>query len=457
MPNNYLHLDLKGIIPSHTQFLKWLDFFKTCGFDGLVIEYEDRYPFQSLPGVFRPGFSKEEWQAVYAKCGELGLEIIPLVQTLGHLEWLLKHDDYKGWREDNLANEICPSDESAVAGILTFLDEVIDTHLPFTKLIHVGCDETWNLASCPTCRERANNAAEGKLRVYLDHMQTICKRVIERGARPLVWGDMFWREGRPELAAELPEETILVDWQYSGAGPFDSTTDLKATGRDVWGASAIACSGGVTEGVFPMSPRIENINGWHGREGQVSGLIHTTWARSRSLLPLYGPWHAWLPAFIAAGKPGGLDGSPLAPLIDRLDHALTSTWRTPMKDEIAFFQEQQLDDPLLQGCVDFWALALEFRQLKQDCVERAISDSQYATVYKHIGIDEDYVNHARQGRAATKKKGDAWAEKVFAFFKKWQLDSAEEYVESRRDAVLNLFPDDWAKESIPPAPPRSAR
>ena len=102
------------------------------------------------------------------------------------------------------------------------------------------------------------------------------------------------------------------------------------------------------QGVLPLSPRLENINGWHGRADQVAGLIHTTWARSRSLLPLYGPWHAWLPGFIAAGRPGGLDDSPFAPLIDRLDRAMGSPWGAPLADEITFFRKQQLGDPLWQ-------------------------------------------------------------------------------------------------------------
>jgi hypothetical protein len=456
-PQNCLHLDLKGIMPGHTAFLRWLEFFAACGFDGVVLEYEDRYPFESAPGAFRPGFSVAEWHAVHARCAELGLTVIPLVQTHGHLEWLLKHDACAGWREDGLINEICPSNAEAVAGVLALLDEVLDSHLPFTQLIHIGGDETWNLASCPSCAARAAAAADGKLRVYLDHLQRVCERVIARGARPLIWGDMFWREGRPELAAELPKQVILVDWQYQGPGPFTSTADLLATGREVWGASAIVSSGAATDAVKAQGPALANIDGWHAQAAAVAGLIHTTWARSRSLLPLYGPWHAWLPAFIAAGRPGALVNSPWEPLVQRLDAAMNSPWQTPLKADIAFFEGLRLDDPLWQGCVDFWALALRFRELKTACVERAISDTQYAAVYGHIGVDPEYINHARQGRAATAASCDAWAHDVRDFFQRWRLDSADEYVASRRDALLGLFPTDWAADLIPAAPPRSAR
>jgi len=50
---NWLHLDLKGIIPTADRLLAWLDFFASCGFNGIVWEYEDRYDWQAFPDVAR--------------------------------------------------------------------------------------------------------------------------------------------------------------------------------------------------------------------------------------------------------------------------------------------------------------------------------------------------------------------------------------------------------------------
>lgn len=41
---NWLHLDLKGAIPSCDELLRWLAYFAGLGFNGIVWEYEDRLP-----------------------------------------------------------------------------------------------------------------------------------------------------------------------------------------------------------------------------------------------------------------------------------------------------------------------------------------------------------------------------------------------------------------------------
>ncbi|GBM75412.1 hypothetical protein AVEN_5007-1, partial [Araneus ventricosus] len=55
----------------------------------------------------------EEIQKIQSLAAENGLDVIPLVQSFGHLEFLLKHDKYYEIREaERYPNALCPSHPS---------------------------------------------------------------------------------------------------------------------------------------------------------------------------------------------------------------------------------------------------------------------------------------------------------------------------------------------------------
>ncbi len=163
---NWIHLDLKGAIPAAADMLLWVDWLADAGFNGIVFEYEDRQRWQTWPGTFRAGYSVNEWEAIWKRCAERDLEVVPLIQTMGHLEWLLRHEEYAGFREGGLVDEICPSHPGIQRKLLEWIDEVAALH-PESRHIHLGGDEVWQLASCGKCRERATGLPGGKIGLYL--------------------------------------------------------------------------------------------------------------------------------------------------------------------------------------------------------------------------------------------------------------------------------------------------
>lgn len=390
-PMNWIHLDLKGMMPGLPGMLRWMNWLADAGFDGVVIEYEDRLPWRALPGLHREVLSRDDWQTLWAHCRKRGLQIAPLMQTQGHMEWVLRHPKHAHLREDGHWNELCPSHPETQNLLRAWLDEVIDFH-PDSTFIHLGADETWHLASCPNCRKRAERSPQGRLGVFLEHVGGLCRQVTARGKIPMIWADMFWRTETWSSDA-LPPETILVDWQYGSAGNWPSLKALKQLDRTVWGASAIRSGFDAKYALAPLGMRLENIAIWNclRESGDVNDILHTFWARTNSLTPNYGPWEGWLPAFLAAADGRAWESHPLKALCAEVDLAMIAPEWTDLKPLIGRLEAFRHDDPLVCDCVAWWALSLKHRQLVHGTVESAIRHAAYDAVAPFRGIDPEQV------------------------------------------------------------------
>jgi len=84
-----------------------------------------------------------------------GLEVIPLVQTFGHLEFILKLPEFRHFRElSAFPQEICPSNpDSFQILVRELIQQVMSVHQT-AKWLHIGCDEVFHLAVCERCTRR---------------------------------------------------------------------------------------------------------------------------------------------------------------------------------------------------------------------------------------------------------------------------------------------------------------
>lgn len=98
-----VHIDLKGAPPKPSYFKSFIPMLKKFGATGILIEYEDTFPFEGQLAEARYGFAytKEDIEMIKSLAKENGLKLIPLVQTYGHLEWLLKLKKFAHLREDS--------------------------------------------------------------------------------------------------------------------------------------------------------------------------------------------------------------------------------------------------------------------------------------------------------------------------------------------------------------------
>ena len=190
-PRRVVHIDMKGAPPRLPYLISTLPLLVKAGATDLLLEYEDMFPFSGhLRNVSsRLALSRAEISSLVQAAKDNGLKVIPLVQTFGHMEWLLKLERFKHLRESpHYPESICPSQEETMDILRTMLMQVMEMH-PDSKHIHIGCDEVFHIGECSQCVQRINNANlhnEGSSyysnrMLFLEHVKAVAGFVNRKG------------------------------------------------------------------------------------------------------------------------------------------------------------------------------------------------------------------------------------------------------------------------------------
>jgi hypothetical protein len=210
------HMDLTRAMWTVEYLLRMATRLRAWGFNAILLEIGDKFRFRNHPALAHPeAMHREELRQFVRDCEQMGIEVIPLCQTLGHAEQVLSKPQYARLREDPArADQYDPTSDEARRLILELCDELMDAAQP-RRFFHVGGDETWQLGQSARCAPLVREIGKGGL--YWRHMRPILEHVARRGLRPMLWADMVL--SHPELLAELSKHVVLVDWDYWSTGP----------------------------------------------------------------------------------------------------------------------------------------------------------------------------------------------------------------------------------------------
>ncbi len=100
-PERLVHLDLKGAPPKVEYLEELFPLLSKLGATGLLIEYEDMFPYWGPLEIIsaKNAYSQETVAKINKLAKENNLEIIPLIQTFGHMEFALKGAEHSHLRE----------------------------------------------------------------------------------------------------------------------------------------------------------------------------------------------------------------------------------------------------------------------------------------------------------------------------------------------------------------------
>lgn len=212
--------------------VEWVKFFlrkmALMGMNALMLYTEDTYEVEERPyfGYMRGRYSKKEIREIDAYAQELGVELIPCIQMLGHLATYLHWPVAAPYKDTSSA--LMVNEEATYAFLEDLIKNIADCFS--SRRLHIGMDETHDLGSGNSLEK---NGFIPRKDLYFDHLHKVTKLVTSYGFKPMIWSDMFFRlagkdipnfrdfdprvKMTPEIAALVPEEVQPVFWDYYNA------------------------------------------------------------------------------------------------------------------------------------------------------------------------------------------------------------------------------------------------
>uniref|UniRef100_A0A915PRA5 beta-N-acetylhexosaminidase n=1 Tax=Setaria digitata TaxID=48799 RepID=A0A915PRA5_9BILA len=284
--NRIIHFDLKGAAPKISYLKEVLKLIKMNGATGILLEWEDTFPFSGILAENRnsDAYTIEEVRDLLETAKSLNLDVIPLVPTFGHLEWILKVEKFRQYRQNDMFPQvICLADDDAVSIVLEVIRQVVQVHLPFgITYFHIGADEAFQYGECLKDRQwlkaNKNKNKNDLAAIHLAKIANYLKELIPN-ARILAWYDMIKSfESRQIKPYRLDQLLEVVVWDYSETlqQQNEFTWHSLATKFPViWGSSAYKGANQPSSEFLDLKHYFRNNKAWINHRKQYGVLFHT--------------------------------------------------------------------------------------------------------------------------------------------------------------------------------------
>lgn len=195
------------------------------GMNAFMLYTEDTYTLENYPyfGYMRGRYTKEEIRDLDAYALTLGIELIPCIQTLGHLATALRWSATAPYKDT--ADVLLAGAEETYRLIEEMIRTVADTFT--SRRIHIGMDETHTLGLGQSLDKNGYRTRE---ELFFEHLNRVAKIAEAHGLQPMMWSDMFFRMSgkglenlrdydirvklRDDIADFVPKNVQQVFWDY---------------------------------------------------------------------------------------------------------------------------------------------------------------------------------------------------------------------------------------------------
>ncbi len=203
-------------LPALKQYLTLLS---KMSYNCVMLYTEDTYEVDGEPyfGYMRGRYSKAEMKEIDAFAATLGMEVIPCIQTLAHLNaikrWGMTPFDY---------DDILMTDDERTYELIDRMFATLSECFTSRK-IHIGMDEAWMLGRGNHLSKYGYESADA---IMKRHLARVCELAEKYNYEPMMWSDMFfrpWNGGKymipeskipEEYIKALPKTVTPVYWDY---------------------------------------------------------------------------------------------------------------------------------------------------------------------------------------------------------------------------------------------------
>ncbi len=218
--------------------------------------------------------SKKDAKELIGYARELGFEIVPEIQSLGHVQWITtSHPEIaelapEAENVENSTNEdarpdvvyhhcYCPSNEKSYELLFDIMDEILEVTAP-DRFVHIGHDEVYYMGLCDKCRNTPHDV------LFARDVKRIYGHLKEKGLRTMMWSDMIQpvtKYQTPAAIKMLPKDILMLDFIWYFHLDLDIEENLFPEGYEV-------IAGNLYSSHYPRYKKRMNVPEMHG--GQVS-------------------------------------------------------------------------------------------------------------------------------------------------------------------------------------------
>ena len=277
---------------------------KSFGYNMIQLYTEDTYEVENEPyfGYLRGRYMTEELKDVVSYCNGIGVEVIPCIQTLAHLNQIFKWSTY---HSVNDCTDILLAEEPRTYELIENMFKSLRKSFT-TDYIHIGMDEAHMLG---LGKYLDKHGYQNRFEILSRHLSKVIEIAEKYAFKPIMWSDMFFGlankgEYYPENPA-IPQEVIditpknvgLVYWDYyhHEQAIYDKMFDAHLEfGNEVWFAGGAWTWAGFASGnkksMETMIPAMRSAKGKN-----IENILITMWGDDGKECSFY----AVLPALYA--------------------------------------------------------------------------------------------------------------------------------------------------------------
>ena len=267
--------------------LKWyLPILKKMGYNCVFLYSEDTYHVDNEPyfGYMRGKYSEEDMREMDEFASSIGIEIVPCIQTLAHLNGTLR------WRQIPIdTDDIMLTDDDRTYEMIDRMFASLSKNFK-THKIHVGMDEAYMLGRGKHLDIHGYEPISTLMKRHLDKVTEIAKK--HGYEEVLLWSDMYlrafnngeyylndYKKVPKEVVDSVTDGVIPVYWDYyhSEERIYDIHFDAhKQLAKNTWFAGGTWSWGGMMPhnayGMLTMQPAIRSAI-----KNKVKNVIITMW------------------------------------------------------------------------------------------------------------------------------------------------------------------------------------
>lgn len=210
----------RNAVTNLTSLKRWIDITSDLGYNTLLLYTEDTYEVDDNPyfGYMRGRFTQAELAEADGYARSKGMELIPCIQTLAHLNAITRWPEYASHID---AYDILLAGDERVYELIDSMFASLSKCFT-TKTVNIGMDEAHMIGRG---RYFDLHGDTDRFKILTDHLKRVAEIGAKYGFTLCMWSDMFFRLATggsytdthgisEEVASNIPENVKLIYWDY---------------------------------------------------------------------------------------------------------------------------------------------------------------------------------------------------------------------------------------------------